>query len=171
MGSLVQVTIALESVYRTDCSLQASAIHFRGSTASDSRPPSPRDGSASAPTKPRLVTPSTHSDQHVVGPALPQAITGAPTSHKIGSDRRVAPVNQGQDHSVDHAATVASYRAQARRLRLQDHCIANACITPVLPSTIKGEAGAVSRQARTHTHTRSHAHTGPQREKVRRTLA
>ena len=34
MGSQVRVTIASESVYRTNCSHQASAIHFRASAAS-----------------------------------------------------------------------------------------------------------------------------------------
>ena len=34
MGSQVQVTIASELVYRTNCSHQASAIHFRASAAS-----------------------------------------------------------------------------------------------------------------------------------------
>ena len=34
MGSQVRVTIALESAYRTNCSLQASAIYFRVSATS-----------------------------------------------------------------------------------------------------------------------------------------
>ena len=38
MGSPVWVTIASESVYRTNCSLQASAIHFRVSAASGFAP-------------------------------------------------------------------------------------------------------------------------------------
>ena len=41
MGSQVRVTIASESVYRTNCSLQASAIHFRGSAASGFVPAEP----------------------------------------------------------------------------------------------------------------------------------
>ena len=77
----------------------------------DSRPPSPHDGLASAPTRPRLSTLSTYSDQHVVHSmchALRQAVIGAPTSHRIRRDRRVALVHRGQDRSVDHAATVTS---------------------------------------------------------------
>ena len=41
MGSQVWVTIASESVYRTNCSLQASAIHFRVSAASGFAPAEP----------------------------------------------------------------------------------------------------------------------------------
>ena len=41
MGSRVQVTIASESVYRTNCSLQASPIHFRASTALGFTPAEP----------------------------------------------------------------------------------------------------------------------------------
>ena len=41
MGSLVRVTIASELVYRTNCSLQASAIHFRVSAASGFVPAEP----------------------------------------------------------------------------------------------------------------------------------
>jgi len=58
----------------------------------------PHDGSASAPTGPRLSTLSTYSDRHVVHSmchALRQPITGAPTSLRIGRDRHVAPVHQG----------------------------------------------------------------------------
>ena len=80
----------------------------------------PHDGSASVPTEPWLFTLSMHSDRHVVGHALCQAITRAPTWHRIRCDRRIAPVHQGQDRSVDHAATVVSYRTQACHLRSQD---------------------------------------------------
>ena len=41
MGSQIRVTIALESVYRTNYSLQASAIHFRVSVASGFAPAEP----------------------------------------------------------------------------------------------------------------------------------
>ena len=41
MGSQVWVTIALESVYRTNCSHQASTIHFRASAASGFMPAEP----------------------------------------------------------------------------------------------------------------------------------
>ena len=41
MGSQVWVTIASESVYRTNCSLQALAIHFRVSAASGFMPVEP----------------------------------------------------------------------------------------------------------------------------------
>ena len=41
MWSQVRVTIASESVYRTNCSLQASAIHFRVSAASGFAPAEP----------------------------------------------------------------------------------------------------------------------------------
>jgi len=43
----------------------------------------PYNGSASAPTGPRLFTQSTHSNQYVARQALRPAITGAPTSHKV----------------------------------------------------------------------------------------
>jgi hypothetical protein len=78
------------------------------------------DGSASAPTEPRLFTLSTHGNWHVVRHALHQAITRAPTSHRNGRGRRVAPVHQGQDRSIDHTATVTGYRAQTCRLCSQD---------------------------------------------------
>ena len=41
MGSQVRATIALKSVYRTNCSLQASAIHFRVSATSGFAPAEP----------------------------------------------------------------------------------------------------------------------------------
>ena len=41
MGSQVRVTVALESVYRTNCTLQALAIHFRVSVASGFTPAEP----------------------------------------------------------------------------------------------------------------------------------
>jgi hypothetical protein len=41
-------------------------------------------------------------------------------SHKIGRDQHVAPVHQGQDRSIDHAAIVMSYRAQTHRLGSQN---------------------------------------------------
>ena len=41
MGSQVRVTIASESMYRTNCSHQASAIHFRVSVASGFTPAEP----------------------------------------------------------------------------------------------------------------------------------
>ena len=41
MGSQVRVTIASESVYRTNCSHQASAIHFRVSAALGFTPAKP----------------------------------------------------------------------------------------------------------------------------------
>ena len=80
----------------------------------------PHDGSASAPIEPRLSTLSAYSDRHVVHHALLEAITGAPTSHRIGCDRRVAPALQGQDHSIDHATTVIGYRARTCRLYSHD---------------------------------------------------
>jgi len=43
----------------------------------------PYDGSASAPTGPRLFMQSTHSNQHVARQAMRLAITGASTSHKV----------------------------------------------------------------------------------------
>ena len=43
----------------------------------------PHDGLASAPTEPRPSTLSTYSDRHVIRHALRQAITRAPTSHRI----------------------------------------------------------------------------------------
>ena len=111
MGKQARVTVASESVHETNCSLQGLGNPLQGlDSLGIHAHRAPHDGSASAPTEPRLFSPSTHSDQHVVGHALRQAITGAPTSYKIRCDRRVAPVHQGQDHFVDHAAIVASYR-------------------------------------------------------------
>ena len=40
--------------------------------------------------------------------------------HRIGRDRRVAPVHQEQDRSTDHIATVTSYRARTYRLHPQN---------------------------------------------------
>ena len=80
----------------------------------------PYNGSASAPTGPRLFTQSTHSNQHVARQALRPAITVAPTSHKFGCDRRVAPALQGQDHSIIYVATVIGYRARTCRLCSHD---------------------------------------------------
>ena len=97
----------------------------------------PHDGSASAPTEPRLFTRSTHSDRHVARHTLRQAITGAPTSHRIGCDRCVAPVHQGQGPLLDHAATVTSYRAQnATSVHRKSH--SKRMYHPCPPSTIKG---------------------------------
>ena len=78
------------------------------------------DGSASAPTESQLLTQSTHGDRRVDRHAPLQANTGAPTTHRIGCDRRVAPVLQGRDHSIDHAATVTGYRARTCRLHSHD---------------------------------------------------
>ena len=39
------------------------------------------------------------------------AITGAPTSHRIRRDRRIAPVHRGQGRSTDHDTTMTSYGA------------------------------------------------------------
>ena len=72
----------------------------------------PHDGSASAPTEPRLFTLSTYSDRYVVRHALCQAITRGPTSHRIRRDRHIALVHRGQDRSIDHATTVTGYRAR-----------------------------------------------------------
>ena len=121
MGKQVRVTIALESMHETNCSHQGLGNPLQGlANLGIHARRAPHDSSASAPTEPRLFSLSTHSDRHDVGHALHQAVTGAPTSHKIRCDRRVAPVHQGQDHSVDHATTVASYRTQTRHLRSQD---------------------------------------------------
>jgi len=118
VGKQARVTVASESVHETNCSLQGLGNPLLGLGSLGIRTHrAPHDGSASAPTEPRLFSPSTHSDQHIVSHALRQAVTGAPTSYEIGCDRRVAPVHQGQDHSVDHAATVVSYRTLARHLR------------------------------------------------------
>ena len=59
----------------------------------------------------------TYSDQHVSNRRRRacRATTGAPTSHRIGRDRRVAPVHRRQDRSTDHTAIVTSCRARTCR--------------------------------------------------------
>ena len=76
---------------------------------------------AIASTQPRLSAPV----KHTVTSTPPTeegayATTGAPTSHRIRRDRRVAPVHRGQGRSTDHAATVTSYRARTYRLCSQN---------------------------------------------------
>ena len=78
------------------------------------------DGSASAPAEPRPLSQSAHDDRRVDRYAPLQANTGAPTMHRNGCDRCVAPVLQGQDHSVNHAATATGYRARTSRLHSHD---------------------------------------------------
>ena len=71
---------------------------------------------AVASTQPRLSAPV----KHTVTSTPPTeegapATTGAPTSHRIRRDQRVALVHRRQDRSTDHAATVTSYRARTSR--------------------------------------------------------
>ena len=81
--------------------------------ASESAYPRRRINPASA-----LRTGQTHSDQHVSNRRRHacRATTGAPTSHRIERDRRVALVHRRQNRSTDHTATVTSCRARTCRL-------------------------------------------------------
>ena len=68
---------------------------------------------AVASTQPRLSVPV----KHTVTSTSPteegvHATIGAPTSHRIRHDRRVALVHRGQGRSTDHTATVMSYMAR-----------------------------------------------------------
>ena len=67
MRSQVRVTIALESVYKTNYSLHASVVNFRVSAASAFAPTEPPDGSASAPTEPQLFL---HCQRTATGTSL-----------------------------------------------------------------------------------------------------
>ena len=98
------------------------------------------NGSASAPTRPRLSMLSALWDQHAVRSTChaPCQATGAPTSHRIRHDRRVALVHRGQGRSTDHAATVTSYRAQTYCLCSQNATYQIHVPHLCLPSTIKG---------------------------------
>jgi len=53
--------------------------------------------------------------------------------------RHVAPVHEGQDRSIDHTATVTSYRARTCRLCQKEHHVANTCTAPVPPFDYKRE--------------------------------
>ena len=91
-------------------------------------------------TQPRLSAPV----KHIVTSTPPtgegaHATTGAPTSHRIRRDRRVAPVHRGQGRSTDHAATVTIYRARTCRLCSQKRHVANTCNAPVPPFDYKRE--------------------------------
>ena len=139
MGSQVRVTVASESVYRTNCSLRASAIHFRVSTASGFAPAEP-------PTMARpwhqLSLSSLHyqhSDRHIVRHALRQAITGAPMSHRIGRDRRVALVHQGQRPLRRPCRHSDKLQGLEMPPTLIGRHVANTCITPVPPFNYKRE--------------------------------
>ena len=84
MRKQARVTVASESVPETNCSLQGLGNPLLGLGSLRTRAHrAPHDGSASAPTEPRLFMRSTHSDRHVARQALRQAVTGAPTSHKV----------------------------------------------------------------------------------------
>ena len=85
MGSQVWVTIASESVYRTNCSLQASAIHFRVSAASGFAP-------AELPTMARpwhQLSLGSLRGQHTVtdtSPAIPCVKLSLELPRRTGSD-------------------------------------------------------------------------------------
>ena len=171
MESHARVPVALESTYKANCSLRASANrswdpvasglapaepptmvqplhrlglgslrHRRAGTgmspavhatpcvrlqelphrawglapvALESAYPSHRVNSASA-----LRAGQTHSDQHVSNRRRHacRATTGAPTSHRIRRDWRVALVHRRQDRPTDHTTTVTSGRARTCRL-------------------------------------------------------
>ena len=87
MESHIRVPVASETTCKANCSLRASATHFRAPVASGIAPaePSPSDGPASTSTGPRLSTLSVLWDWHVARStrhALHQA-AGAPTVHAL----------------------------------------------------------------------------------------
>ena len=121
MGSQVRVTVASESAYRTNCSFQASAIHFRVS---------PTSGFALAepPTmaRPRhQLSLGSLRDQHTANgtsPAMPCVKLSLELPRRIGSGVTGASPQciKDKDRSVDHAAIVTSYRVRKCHLRPQD---------------------------------------------------
>jgi len=96
----------------------------------------------------------TYSNRHA---SNAPATTGAPTSHRARRDRRVAPEYQGQDHSINHTAAVASYRARHAASAHTTHHIATACTALVLSFNYKrGRLGPFLGKGETpdeHTHT------------------
>ena len=93
---------------------------------------------AVASTQPWLSAPVKHTVTSM--PPIEEgahATIGAPTSHKIRRDRRVAPVHRGQGRSTDHASTVTNYRAWTP-LSTKRH-VANPCTAPVPPFDYKRE--------------------------------
>ena len=121
MGSQVRVPIVSESVYRTNCSLRATAIHFGVSAAS-----------GFAPAEPPTMARSQHQlslgflhYQHIAtgtSSAMPCVRLSLELPRRTGSGVTGASLQciKDKDRSVDHAATVTSYRAQKHHLRSQD---------------------------------------------------
>ena len=121
MGSQVRVPIASESVYRTNYSLRASAIRFGVSTASGFAPTEP----------PTMVWPLHRLSlgslccRHTAtstSSAMPYVKLSLELPHYIESGVTGASPQciKDEDRSIDHAATVTSYRARKRHLRSQD---------------------------------------------------
>jgi len=149
--SQVRVTIASESVYRTNCSRHASAVYSKVSATLGfvpTEPPTtarPRHQLGLGSSRSQRTATSTSLARPCVQPSLE-----LPRHTKFGCDRCMAPALQGQDHSINHTATVLGYRARTCRLCSHDR-IANTCITPVPPSTIKGrDLGRFRGGGRTH---------------------
>ena len=84
MRSQVRVTIALESVYRTNCSLPASTIHFRVSATSGFAPTEPP---TMAQPRHQLSLGSLHYQRTATGTssAMPCAKLSLDLPHRIGS--------------------------------------------------------------------------------------
>ena len=121
MGSQIRVTIASESVYRTNCPLQASAIHFRASAASGFAPAEPP---TMAWPRHRLSLGSLRGQHTATGtsPAMPCVKLSLELPRRTGSGVTGASPQciKDKDRSVDHAATVTSYRARICHLCVQD---------------------------------------------------
>jgi len=137
--SQVRVTIASESMYRTNCSLHASAVYFGVSATSGFAPAEPltmarpRHQLGLGSSRSQHTATSTSLARPCVQPSLE-----LPRRTKFGCDRRIAPALQGQDHSINHAATVNRPQGSDMPPLFTRRHVANTCITPVPPSTIKG---------------------------------
>ena len=112
MGSQVRVTIASESAYETNCSLQASAIYFRVSATSGFVPTEPP---TMAQPRHQLSLDSSRG-QHTatsMSPARPCVKLSLELPRRTGSGVTGASLQsiKDKDRSVDHAITVTSYRA------------------------------------------------------------
>ena len=118
MGSLVWVIIALKSAYKINCSFRASAIYVRVSAILGFT-------SAETPTmaQPRhQLSLGSSRGQHIATDtslARPYVKLSLELPRRTGSGVTGASPQciKDEDRSIDHAATVTSYRAQKRHLR------------------------------------------------------
>ena len=121
MGSQIWATIALESVYRTNCSLQASTIHFRVSAISGFTPAKPP---TMAQPRHQLSLGSLCGQHTAIGtsPTIPCVKLSLELPRRTGSGVTGASPQciKDKDRSVDHAAIVISYRVRKCHLRPQD---------------------------------------------------